>query len=133
VQANKDLDLPTQQELLAQFRCDEISALALSEFNQQAKSQKKPVEAGRVVEGLGAMMRSWKAEALCITILLSRIFTSENTFQLGTTGMVQDITRVSIRANGQISLRPLMLPFRPFSLDSSRTFISRAWWPLRRN
>ena len=32
VQTNKDLDLPTQQELLAQFRCDEISAVALSEF-----------------------------------------------------------------------------------------------------
>ncbi|GJE92681.1 root hair defective 3 GTP-binding protein [Phanerochaete sordida] len=64
VQTNKDLDLPTQQELLAQFRCDEISAVALSEFNEQAKSQKRPVEAGRVVEGLGAMMRSWRTTAL---------------------------------------------------------------------
>ncbi|PPR02965.1 hypothetical protein CVT26_004909 [Gymnopilus dilepis] len=64
VQTNKDLDLPTQQELLAQFRCDEISAVALSEFNEQAKSQKRPVEAGRVVEGLGAMMRNWRSDAL---------------------------------------------------------------------
>ncbi|KAI0247304.1 root hair defective 3 GTP-binding protein-domain-containing protein [Lactifluus subvellereus] len=30
VQTNKDLDFPTQQELLAQFRCDEISAGALT-------------------------------------------------------------------------------------------------------
>lgn len=64
VQTNKDLDLPTQQELLAQFRCDEISAVALSEFNEQAKSQKRPVEAGRVVDGLGEMMRTWRTDAL---------------------------------------------------------------------
>ncbi|KAJ3890955.1 RHD3/Sey1 [Lentinula edodes] len=64
VQSNKDLDLPTQQELLAQFRCDEISAVALTEFNEQAKPQKRPIEAGKVVEGLGAMMRSWRTVAL---------------------------------------------------------------------
>ncbi|KIK63215.1 hypothetical protein GYMLUDRAFT_242260 [Collybiopsis luxurians FD-317 M1] len=64
VQNNKDLDLPTQQELLAQFRCDEISAVALTEFNEQAKPQKRPIEAGKVVEGLGSMMRSWRKTAL---------------------------------------------------------------------
>ncbi|KAF9264058.1 root hair defective 3 GTP-binding protein [Marasmius fiardii PR-910] len=64
VQSNKDLDLPTQQELLAQFRCDEISAVALAEFNEQAKSQKRPLEAGRVVEGLGELMRGWRKVAL---------------------------------------------------------------------
>ncbi|KAJ2922202.1 hypothetical protein H1R20_g14882, partial [Candolleomyces eurysporus] len=64
VQSNKDLDLPTQQELLAQFRCDEISAGALAEFNEQAKSQKRPIEAGRVVDGLGALMKNWRTQAL---------------------------------------------------------------------
>jgi len=64
VQSNKDLDLPTQQELLAQFRCDEISAQALADFNEQSKSQRKPVESGRIVEGLGKMMRSWWATSL---------------------------------------------------------------------
>ncbi|CAK5281294.1 unnamed protein product [Mycena citricolor] len=64
VQTNKDLDLPTQQELLAQFRCDEISAGALAEFNEQAKPQKRPIEAGRVVDGLGGMMRAWRTQAL---------------------------------------------------------------------
>ncbi|KAF5375608.1 hypothetical protein D9757_008542 [Collybiopsis confluens] len=64
VQSNKDLDLPTQQELLAQFRCDEISAVALAEFNEQARPQKRPIEAGKVVEGLGGMMRSWHKMAL---------------------------------------------------------------------
>lgn len=64
MQTNKDLDLPTQQELLAQFRCDEISAGALAEFNEQAKPQRRPIEAGKVVEGLGAMMRAWRSGAL---------------------------------------------------------------------
>lgn len=64
VQTNKDLDLPTQQELLAQFRCDEISGIALAEFGEQAKSQKRPVEAGKVVDGLGDMMRNWRTDAL---------------------------------------------------------------------
>ncbi|KAI0358523.1 root hair defective 3 GTP-binding protein [Trametes cingulata] len=64
VQSNKDLDLPTQQELLAQFRCDEISTAALAEFNEQAKSQKRPIESGKVVEGLGKMMRAWRSAAI---------------------------------------------------------------------
>ncbi|KAH9935797.1 root hair defective 3 GTP-binding protein [Fomitopsis serialis] len=64
VQSNKDLDLPTQQELLAQFRCDEISSAALVEFNEQAKPQRKPIESGKVVEGLGGMMRNWRTAAL---------------------------------------------------------------------
>ncbi|KAF8078847.1 RHD3/Sey1 [Lyophyllum atratum] len=42
----------------------QISAVALSEFNEQAKSQKRPVESGRVVKGLGALMRNWRTDAL---------------------------------------------------------------------
>lgn len=56
--------MPTQQELLAQFRCDEISAGAIAEFNEQAKSQKRPIEAGQVVQGLGGMMKNWRTQAL---------------------------------------------------------------------
>ena len=56
--------MPTQQELLAQFRCDEISAAALAEFNEQARPQRKPVESGKVVDGLGEMMRAWRSGAL---------------------------------------------------------------------
>ncbi|CCL98665.1 uncharacterized protein FIBRA_00667 [Fibroporia radiculosa] len=64
VQNNKDLDLPTQQELLAQFRCDEISTAALAEFSEQAKPQRRPIESGKVVDGLGSMMRAWRSGAL---------------------------------------------------------------------
>lgn len=64
VQTNKDLDLPTQQELLAQFRCDEIASVALADFTEQSKSQRRPIEAGHVVEGLGDLMRNWRSHAL---------------------------------------------------------------------
>ncbi|KAG1750326.1 RHD3/Sey1, partial [Suillus paluster] len=63
VQTNRDLDLPTQQELLAQFRCDEISSVALSHFTEQSKSQRRPIEAGHVV-GFGDLMRNWRSQAL---------------------------------------------------------------------
>ncbi|KAF8146593.1 root hair defective 3 GTP-binding protein-domain-containing protein [Mycena galopus ATCC 62051] len=57
VRNDKDLNLPTQQELIAQYRCDEISSIALAEFNERAKS---PVEADR----RQMMMRNWRTEAL---------------------------------------------------------------------
>ncbi|ODH33142.1 protein SEY1 [Paracoccidioides brasiliensis] len=59
---NKDLDLPTQQELLAQFRCDEISREVLVAFDEaispfEAK-QAEAVQAGnpQVLGGLGSAM-----------------------------------------------------------------------------
>lgn len=61
---NKDLDLPTQQELLAQFRCDEIGAVVLEQFEEASKGVRKPVDGGHVVEGLGGMMGDWRATAL---------------------------------------------------------------------
>lgn len=71
VQSNKDLDLPTQQELLAQFRCDEIANVALEQFAQQVKPFRKPIESGKVVEDLGKSMRSWRDEALSEFPLMS--------------------------------------------------------------
>ena len=64
VLTNKDLDLPTQQELLAQFRCDEIAAVATEAFLASSKATRRPVEAGSVVEGLGALLRDWLEVAM---------------------------------------------------------------------
>ncbi len=64
VLTNKDLDLPTQQELLAQFRCDEIAQAVIEAFVLASKAVKKPVESGSVVEGLGGMMGDWRSTAL---------------------------------------------------------------------
>lgn len=50
---NKDLDLPTQQELLAQFRCDEIANLAFVIFKDSIKEFRHPIESGQLVDNLG--------------------------------------------------------------------------------
>ncbi|TXT04042.1 uncharacterized protein COLE_07739 [Cutaneotrichosporon oleaginosum] len=64
VLANKDLDLPTQQELLAQFRCDELAAGVTEVFNVSAKTVRRPIESGKVVPGLGKLMAEWLQVAL---------------------------------------------------------------------
>ncbi|KAF2840351.1 protein sey1 [Patellaria atrata CBS 101060] len=67
---NKDLDLPTQQELLAQFRCDEISREALVAFDETItpleETQAEGVRLGqpRVILGLGEKMNSARATVL---------------------------------------------------------------------
>ncbi len=61
---NKDLDLPTQQELMAQFRCDEISREALEGFDETIipfeNKQAEGIRLGQpeVLGGLGAAMRT---------------------------------------------------------------------------
>jgi protein SEY1 len=61
--------------LLAQFRCDEIAAAALEEFNTQARAFKRPIETGKVVEDLGKMMRNWYNGALSSCAFISYILT----------------------------------------------------------
>ncbi len=61
---NKDLDLPTQQELMAQFRCDEISREVLIGFDESIipfeKKQAEGIRMGspETLGGLGAAMRT---------------------------------------------------------------------------
>ncbi|TGZ84926.1 root hair defective 3 GTP-binding protein [Ascodesmis nigricans] len=54
---NKDLDLPSQQELLAQFRCDEIAANCTAVFNETITPFEKQAQSGKVLEGLGPAMK----------------------------------------------------------------------------
>ena len=61
---NKDLDLPTQQELLAQFRCDEIAAAAAAVFAAAMTALRSALDAGQVLATLGVDMASHRAEAL---------------------------------------------------------------------
>ncbi|CAK7564479.1 MAG: Dynamin-like GTPase that mediates homotypic ER fusion [Sporothrix epigloea] len=67
---NKDLDLPTQQELLAQFRCDEISREALAAFDETIlpleEQQADGVRLGRaaILVGLGATGAASRAACL---------------------------------------------------------------------
>ncbi|KAJ1980859.1 Dynamin-like GTPase that mediates homotypic ER fusion [Dimargaris verticillata] len=61
---NRDLDLPTQQELLAQYRCDEIASAVFDAFAEAIQSLKPPLEAGRVVDNLGTQMDDHRRTAL---------------------------------------------------------------------
>lgn len=61
---NKDLDLPSQQELLAQFRCDEIAANVTAVFNAVINPFESQAQSGRVLEGLGPAMNSSLCEAI---------------------------------------------------------------------
>ncbi|KNZ61198.1 uncharacterized protein VP01_1437g2 [Puccinia sorghi] len=56
VVSNKDLDLPTQQELLAQFRCDEIAATSFQQFTTLIQPLKVKMEFGKLVDELGTKM-----------------------------------------------------------------------------
>lgn len=51
---NKDLDLPTQREILATFRCDEIAAEALARFSEAVAPLRKTVGDKKVVSDFGA-------------------------------------------------------------------------------
>ena len=67
---NKDLDLPTQQELLAQFRCDEIMREAMVAFDETITPfetrQSNATALGRpeVIGGLGAAMLAARSKAV---------------------------------------------------------------------
>ncbi|SCZ98589.1 BZ3500_MvSof-1268-A1-R1_Chr3-1g05483 [Microbotryum saponariae] len=63
VVTNKDLDLPTQQELLAQFRCDEIANGAFVVFVDASKVFVSSAP-GTLVPGLGKGMQTVRSVAL---------------------------------------------------------------------
>ncbi|KAI9286198.1 RHD3/Sey1 [Umbelopsis sp. AD052] len=65
IMSNKDLDLPTQQELLAQYRCDEIASAASVVFLEAISALKAPVlEKGQIVSDLGSQMAAAREQAL---------------------------------------------------------------------
>lgn len=67
---NKDLDLPTQQELLAQFRCDEISREVLIAFDEKIipleDKQAEDARIGKptVIPDLGPAMNAARSKVL---------------------------------------------------------------------
>ncbi|KAJ2738089.1 Dynamin-like GTPase that mediates homotypic ER fusion [Coemansia sp. Cherry 401B] len=64
VVSNKDLDLPTQQELLAQYRCDEIAAAALEPFRAALEPLRPRVREGEIAGELGDVARAARSQAL---------------------------------------------------------------------
>ncbi|KAG0647801.1 sey1 [Hyphodiscus hymeniophilus] len=67
---NKDLDLPTQQELLAQFRCDEISREVLVAFDEAIlpfeEKQAEGISLGKpaVLKDLGALGKAARVKSI---------------------------------------------------------------------
>ena len=67
---NKDLDLPTQQELMAQFRCDEIMREVLVGFDEGIQPfedrQGEGIRSGapQILGGLGSAMRTARMKTL---------------------------------------------------------------------
>src|SRR5579862_68405 len=62
--ANKDLDLPTQQVLLAQYRCDEIASVALETFDAAVKPLEQAARSNPIIEGLGPKMSEARSAVL---------------------------------------------------------------------
>ncbi|KAG1147227.1 hypothetical protein G6F37_004261 [Rhizopus arrhizus] len=63
--ANKDLDLPTQQELLAQYRCDEIANDVFTNLHEAIAPFKSSIlEKGEILEDLGEKMKGLHQETL---------------------------------------------------------------------
>ncbi|KAF7729334.1 Dynamin-like GTPase that mediates homotypic ER fusion [Apophysomyces ossiformis] len=64
IRKNKALDLPTQQELLAQHRCNELLNEALEHFNALAVGLKASIlEKEQIVPDLGEQMQRLRSEA----------------------------------------------------------------------
>ena len=54
--SNRDLDLPSQQQLLAQYRCDEIERVAIESFSQNCARWTELLEKTEIIENLGKKM-----------------------------------------------------------------------------
>lgn len=129
---NKDLDLPTQQELLAQFRCDEIAAGAFAEFEAAMVDVRRPVEGGKVVPGLGERMNAARSQALgALAHSAAASARRSQRMQPRLTSMRRDTTRRSTNANGPSSSQRPTAPSRPCSSASSRTCTRRSSRPTR--
>ncbi|KAG5519904.1 hypothetical protein PMAC_000181 [Pneumocystis sp. 'macacae'] len=61
---NKDLDLPTQQQLLAQYRCDEISEIVLQTIEPLIKALEQSMDLEKFLDNLDEEMRKIKILAL---------------------------------------------------------------------
>jgi hypothetical protein len=60
----EDFELLAPQELVAHFRCDEILSMTLAEFEHGTGEQKRLIDAGQVVDGLGGLLTSLTSDAL---------------------------------------------------------------------
>ena len=53
VKENKDLDIPSQKEMLAMFRCEELANVAFEEFSKETQPIAAQLRSGDIVENFG--------------------------------------------------------------------------------
>jgi hypothetical protein len=63
IETNRDLDLPSQQELLAQYRCDELAALSWDHYSVELNNLSHQVDE-KIVETLGTQLDGFMKSAL---------------------------------------------------------------------
>eukprot|EP01091_Cochliopodium_minus_P002925 TRINITY_DN1275_c2_g2_i1.p1 TRINITY_DN1275_c2_g2~~TRINITY_DN1275_c2_g2_i1.p1 ORF type:complete len:759 (+),score=284.13 TRINITY_DN1275_c2_g2_i1:44-2320(+) len=56
IKTNRDLDLPTQREALATFRCEDISEELYKEFNQSISTYSQQLRSSNIVENFGTIL-----------------------------------------------------------------------------
>jgi len=61
---NHDLDIPTQQQLLAEYRCDEIAKAIVNEFQEDITKYKELLEGGDIMEDMGEKFNEVREKAL---------------------------------------------------------------------
>lgn len=64
IQENKDLDIPSQQEMLALFRCGEISKEVLISFEEDVAKYQKTIDEKLIVKHLGQLSKDLVSEVL---------------------------------------------------------------------
>jgi len=61
---NHDLDIPTQQQLLAEYRCDEIAKAIVDEFQVDIAKYKEKLENGEILEDMGKIFNEIRDRSL---------------------------------------------------------------------
>jgi len=61
---NQDLDIPTQQQLLAEYRCDEIAKAIINEFQNDIAKYKEMLENGEIMEDMGKIFNDLRDRSL---------------------------------------------------------------------
>lgn len=62
IKINEDLDLPSQKQMLAKFRCDEVISTVIEDFNKKVEKIEKVHSSGNMVVELGSLMDRITAE-----------------------------------------------------------------------
>jgi len=64
IKSNRDLDLPSQKEMLALYRCDEFLESSFNQFTSEIRPTRESIEKGRLVNNFGEQSKKILDEAI---------------------------------------------------------------------